>query len=35
VNKLTAHGEPINHMLEVDLDGEDVIFRLYELPPAN
>ena len=34
VNKLTAHGEPINQVLEVDLDGEDVIFELYELPVA-
>lgn len=31
-NRLTAYGEPINHVLEVDLDGEDVIFDLYELP---
>ena len=35
VNKLTAYGEPINHVLEVDLDGEDVMFDLYELPMAT
>ena len=35
VSKLTAHGEPINHVLGVDLDGDDVIFDLYELPPVN
>ena len=35
VNKLTAHGEPINHVLEVDLDGGDVMFDLYELPMAT
>ena len=35
VNKLITHGELINHVLEVDLDGEDVIFDLYELPMAT
>ncbi len=35
LGKLTEHGEPINHVLEVDIDGEDVIFELYELPPAD
>ena len=35
VDKLTEYGEPINHVLEVGLDGEDVIFELYELPPAT
>jgi hypothetical protein len=35
VGKLTDYGEPVNHVLEVDIDGEDVIFELYELPPAS
>jgi predicted nuclease of predicted toxin-antitoxin system len=35
VGKLTEYGEPINHVLEVDIDGEEVIFELYELPPAS
>ena len=32
LGKLTEYGEPINQVLEVDIDGEDVIFELYELP---
>jgi predicted nuclease of predicted toxin-antitoxin system len=32
--ELTALGEPVNRVLEVDLDGEDVTFTLYDLPPA-
>jgi predicted nuclease of predicted toxin-antitoxin system len=35
VRKLAEHGEPINHVLEVNIDGEDVIIELYELPPAG
>jgi hypothetical protein len=35
VVKLTEYGEPINHVLEVNIDGEDVIFELYELPLAS
>ena len=35
VRKLTEFGEPINRVLEVNIDGEDVIFELYELPPAS
>jgi predicted nuclease of predicted toxin-antitoxin system len=35
VDNLTVHGEPINQVLEVDLDGEDMIFELYELPPTK
>jgi hypothetical protein len=35
VEKLAEFGEPINHVLEVDIDGEDVIFDLYELPPTS
>jgi predicted nuclease of predicted toxin-antitoxin system len=26
--------EPINYVLEVDIDGEDMTFNLYDLPPA-
>lgn len=35
VGKLTEYGEPINHVLEVDIDGEHVIFELYELPSTS
>jgi len=35
MDKLTEYGEPVNRVLEVDLDGEDMIFDLYELPPAT
>ena len=35
VSKLTEYGEPINHVLEVDIDGEDIIFELYELPSQS
>ena len=35
MGKLTEYGEPINRVLEVDIDGEDVTFELYELPPAD
>jgi predicted nuclease of predicted toxin-antitoxin system len=35
VRKLIEHGEPVNQVLEVDIDGEDVVSRLYELPPAS
>jgi hypothetical protein len=35
VGKLTEYGEPINHVLEVNIDSEDVIFELYELPPLS
>lgn len=35
VDKLNEYGEPINHVLEVDLDGEEMLFDLYELPLAT
>jgi predicted nuclease of predicted toxin-antitoxin system len=35
VGKLSEYGEPINHVLEVDISGDEVIFQLYELPPAS
>jgi predicted nuclease of predicted toxin-antitoxin system len=33
LDELAIIGEPINRVLEVDLDGEDVTFALYDLPP--
>jgi predicted nuclease of predicted toxin-antitoxin system len=33
--ELATLGEPINRVLEVDLDGDDVTFSLYDLPPAS
>ena len=30
--ELTALNEPINYVLEVDIDGDDVTFNLYDLP---
>ncbi len=35
MEKLAEFGEPINHVLEIDIDGEDVIFDLYEMPPTS
>ena len=32
LDELTAIGEPVNHVLEVDLDGEEVTLTLYDLP---
>jgi hypothetical protein len=32
LDELATLGEPINRVLEVDLDGNDVIFALYDLP---
>lgn len=29
--ELAAFGEPINPVLEVDIDGDDVTFTLYDL----
>jgi predicted nuclease of predicted toxin-antitoxin system len=28
-------GEPVNRVLEVDLDGDEVTLTLYDLPPAG
>lgn len=33
LGQLARRGEPINQVLEVNLDGEDVTFDFYELPP--
>jgi predicted nuclease of predicted toxin-antitoxin system len=35
LDELAALGEPINRVLEVDIDGEDVTFTLYDLPPGS
>lgn len=32
LDELARSGEPINRVLEVDIDGEDVTFSFYELP---
>ena len=34
LDELAVIGEPINRVLEVDLDGEEVTLTLYDLPPA-
>ena len=33
LDELAAIGEPVNRVLEVDLDGENVILTFYDLPP--
>jgi len=32
LDELAVIGEPINRVLEVDIDGDDVTFTLYDLP---
>jgi hypothetical protein len=32
LDQLAMFGEPVNQVLEVDLDGDDVTFALYDLP---
>ena len=34
LDELAVIGEPVNRVLEVDLDGEEVTFTLYDFPPA-
>jgi len=34
LNELAIIGEPVNRVLEVDLDGDEVTLTLYDLPPA-
>jgi predicted nuclease of predicted toxin-antitoxin system len=34
LDELAIIGEPVNRVLEVDLDAEDVTLTLYDLPPA-
>jgi predicted nuclease of predicted toxin-antitoxin system len=33
LDELRTIGEPVNRVLEVDLDGDDVTLTLYDLPP--
>jgi predicted nuclease of predicted toxin-antitoxin system len=35
LDELAAVGEPVNRVLEVDLDGDEVTLTLYEWPPAR
>lgn len=35
LDELARFGEPINRVLEVDIEGDDVTFKLYDLPPAG
>ena len=32
IEQLALHGEPINQVLEVDLEGDEATFTIYELP---
>ena len=34
LDELAIIGEPVNRVLEIDLDGEEVTLTLYDLPPA-
>ena len=34
IDELAILGEPVNRVLEVDLDGEDATFTLYDLPSS-
>jgi predicted nuclease of predicted toxin-antitoxin system len=34
LDELAVIGEPVNRVLEVDLDGDEVTLTLYDLPPA-
>ena len=35
LDELAVFGEPINQVLEVDLDGEDVTLAVYDLPAGE
>ena len=35
LDELAAIGEPVNRVLEVDLDGEEVTFTLYDWPATT
>ena len=35
LDELAAIGEPVNRVLEIDLDGEEVTLTLYDWPPAG
>ena len=35
LDELATTGEPVNRVLEVDLDGDEVTLALYDWPPAR
>jgi hypothetical protein len=35
LDELALIGEPVNQVLEVDLDGDDVTIVVYDLPPGE
>jgi hypothetical protein len=35
IAQLATTGEPNNRVLEVDIDGDDVSFNTYDLPPSS
>ena len=35
LDELARLGEPINRVLEVDIEGEDVTFSVYDFPPQG
>jgi len=35
LDELATLGEPVNRVLEVDVDGDDVTFALYDLPSGG
>jgi predicted nuclease of predicted toxin-antitoxin system len=35
LNELAIIGEPVNRVLEIDLDDEEVTLTLYDLPPTS
>jgi predicted nuclease of predicted toxin-antitoxin system len=35
LDELTRFGEPVNRVLEVDIEDDDVTFKLYDLPRAS
>jgi predicted nuclease of predicted toxin-antitoxin system len=32
IEQLALHGEPVNRVLEIDIDGESAVFEFYDLP---
>jgi hypothetical protein len=35
LDELAILGEPVNRVIEVDLDGDDVTFAIYDLPAGE
>ena len=35
LDELAVIGEPVNRVIEVDLDGKEVTFALYDWPPPT